>query len=107
MPLPTDYDYIDYANATGVVRRLPVAKGAICSARPDPATLTQTQINSLLTALPAAPVGWSWQRKNCVLADGSWSIDADSGVSFTPDQPAATSTQSTVGVPTYYTTNQL
>lgn len=87
----TDFDYIDYANAAGQVRKLPVAKGTPCSARPAPSSLTTAQIATMVADLPPAPSGYSWRRKNCIIAaDGPWVIDNDNPPSFIADQTGGT-----------------
>lgn len=82
-------DYVDYADATGAVMRLPVPLGTACSARKAPADLTLAEIASLIPDLPTPPAGFAWQRKNCSITDGPWVVDPNQP-GYTPDQNQTT-----------------
>ena len=85
-------DYVDYADATGAVLRLPVPLGTPCSARKAPADLTPAEIASMIPDLPTPPAGFAWQRKNCSITDGPWVVD--------PNQPGYTPDQNQTQLPT-------
>ena len=80
-------DYVDYADATGAVMRLPVALGTACSARKAPTDLTSAEIATMVADLPTPPAGYIWRQKNCSITDGPWLIDPNQNPpGYTPDQ---------------------